>query len=158
MLSGLDILKQQIPLTFIPNLLLVMLNQMSWYSLIQILQDVNLTQIFPTYHTIFGCCSSFNREISLIAVEGTPSSSDSRRIFFRATNRPDFLFLPLYTTPYVPDHERKNHYSKQKDKIPVIILTTVLKMPTGRLQNSQMPKRCPVPSCNNVALFEKKKS
>lgn len=66
-----------------------------------------MNQFFLTYHTIFGCCSSFNNEISLIAVEGTPSSSDSKRIFFRATNRPDFLFLPLYTTPYVPNHEKK---------------------------------------------------
>lgn len=67
-----------------------------------------MNQFFLTHHTIFGCCSSFNKEISLIAVEGTPSSSDSKRIFFRATNRPDFLFLPLYTTPYVPNHEKKN--------------------------------------------------
>lgn len=66
-----------------------------------------MNQFFLAYHTIFGCCSSFNKEISLIAVEGTPSSSDSKRIFFRATNRPDFLFLPLYTTPYVPNHEKK---------------------------------------------------
>lgn len=37
-----------------------------------------------------------------MAVDGTPSSSLSRRIFLSATCLPVFLFLPLYTTPYVP--------------------------------------------------------
>ena len=43
---------------------------------------------------MLGCCSSFSREISLMAVLGTPSSSDSRRIFFMATISPVFRFLP----------------------------------------------------------------
>lgn len=34
--------------------------------------------------TMFPCCISFKSEISLIAVLGTPSSSCSRRIFFKA--------------------------------------------------------------------------
>ena len=38
------------------------------------------------YLTILGCCSSLRREISRMAVLGTPSSSDSSRIFFMATN------------------------------------------------------------------------
>lgn len=52
--------------------------------------------------TTFGCCSSFRSEISLIEVDGTPSSSLSKRIFFSATNWLVFLFFALYTTPYVP--------------------------------------------------------
>jgi len=38
-----------------------------------------------TYSTTFGCLRPFSRLISRMAVEGTPSSSFSRRIFFRAT-------------------------------------------------------------------------
>ena len=56
-----------------------------------------------SYLTIFGCCSSFREEISLIAVEGTPSSSLSKRIFFIATILLVFLLRPLYTMPYVPE-------------------------------------------------------
>lgn len=51
------------------------------------------------YLTIFGWRSSFNREISRIAVLGTPSSSLSNLIFFMATTWPVVLCLPLYTTP-----------------------------------------------------------
>ena len=40
-----------------------------------------------SYLTTFLCCSSFKSEISLIAVEGTPSSSCSNRIFFKAMTR-----------------------------------------------------------------------
>lgn len=55
--------------------------------------------------TMYSSLSSLSRLISRIAVLGTPSSSASSRIFFRATIRP---FAPgvksfaLYTTPYVP--------------------------------------------------------
>ena len=35
--------------------------------------------------TMLGCCNSLSKEISLMAVDGTPSSSDSSRIFFIAT-------------------------------------------------------------------------
>ena len=41
-----------------------------------------------TYSTIFGCFMPLSSEISLIAVEGTPSSSFSSLIFFKATNSP----------------------------------------------------------------------
>ena len=41
-----------------------------------------------TYSTILGCLMPFRREISRIAVDGTPSSSFSSLIFFRATNSP----------------------------------------------------------------------
>lgn len=37
------------------------------------------------YSTMFGCLRPFRREISLIAVEGTPSTSFSSLIFLRAT-------------------------------------------------------------------------
>jgi len=36
--------------------------------------------------TTFGCLRVFKIEISQIAVEGTPSSSFSNQIFFKATN------------------------------------------------------------------------
>lgn len=36
--------------------------------------------------TIFGCYNSFNKEISLIAVLGIPSSSEVSLIFFKAYN------------------------------------------------------------------------
>eukprot|EP01033_Poteriospumella_lacustris_P009764 gene9763-gene10586 len=51
---------------------------------------------------MLGCRSSFNNEISRIAVDGMPSSSASRRIRFRAIILPDLRSLALYTTPYVP--------------------------------------------------------
>ena len=57
-------------------------------------EDANLT--------ILGCLNSFKREISLIAVDGIPSSSASNLIRFKATIFPEFLSLALYTTPYVP--------------------------------------------------------
>lgn len=95
-----------------------------------------MNQFFLTHHTIFGCCSSFNKEISLIAVEGTPSSSDSKRIFFRATNRPDFLFLPLYTTPYVPNHEKKNTTADKTQNNYSVHIVVMLLMDTWRLQDS----------------------
>ena len=42
------------------------------------------------------------RETSRSVVGGTPSSSLSRRVFFRATKRPETLSRALYTFPYVP--------------------------------------------------------
>lgn len=67
---------------------------------------------------MLGCCSSFSREISLIAVDGIPSSSLSRRIFFIATICPVILFRPLYTTPYVPVSEQsKWKYKQDKNAI-----------------------------------------
>lgn len=66
--------------------------------------DFNNQSLLFTYQTIFGCSNSFNSDISLIAVDGTPSSSLSNRIFFKATSAPVFLFFPLYTTPYVPEY------------------------------------------------------
>jgi hypothetical protein len=44
-----------------------------------------ITSSLLTYSTMFGCLSPFKREISLIAVLGTPSSSFSSLIFFNAT-------------------------------------------------------------------------
>ena len=38
-----------------------------------------------TYSTTFGCFRPFSSEISLIAVDGTPSTSFSSFIFFKAT-------------------------------------------------------------------------
>lgn len=110
-----------------------------------------MNQFFLTYHTIFGCCSSFNKEISLIAVDGTPSSSDSKRIFFRATNRPDFLFLPLYTTPYVPNHEKRKPLQQIKHKI--IILSILLLMDTWRLQTSYAPFQDQVQSTGHCSCI-----
>lgn len=49
--------------------------------------------------TILSCCNSFNTDISRMAVDGTPSSSLSRRIFFNATVLPLFRSSALYTTP-----------------------------------------------------------
>jgi hypothetical protein len=52
------------------------------------------------YFTMFGCgCSSLRIEISRIAVEGTPSSSFSSLIFFKATISFVFLSRARYTTP-----------------------------------------------------------
>ena len=48
---------------------------------------------------MFGCCNSFKRDISLIAVDGMPSSSASNLIFFRAKISPVTRSLALYTTP-----------------------------------------------------------
>ena len=47
-------------------------------------------------------CISLRREISRMAVEGTPSSSCSRRIFLSAIVSLVWRSLALYTTPYVP--------------------------------------------------------
>jgi preprotein translocase subunit SecF len=41
--------------------------------------------ILHIYLTIFGCCNSLSSDISLIAVDGMPSSSLSSLIFFIAT-------------------------------------------------------------------------
>lgn len=41
-----------------------------------------------TYSTMLGCLMPLRREISRIAVDGTPSSSFSSLIFFRATKSP----------------------------------------------------------------------
>ena len=54
------------------------------------------------HRTILGCCSSLRREISRIAVLGTPSSSCSNRIFLSAMIVPVSRCFALYTTPYVP--------------------------------------------------------
>ena len=48
-----------------------------------------------TYSTMFGCFRFLRREISLMAVLGTPSSSFSRRIFLIATNSPVSRFCAL---------------------------------------------------------------
>ena len=55
-----------------------------------------------TNRTTCGCCSSLRREISRMAVEGTPSSSPSSFIFFRATSFDVPLISALNTVPYVP--------------------------------------------------------
>jgi len=52
-----------------------------------------------TYSTMLGCLIPLRREISRIAVEGTPSSSFSSLIFLSATNSPVTRSLHLYTTP-----------------------------------------------------------
>ncbi|KAM3139986.1 hypothetical protein pb186bvf_007786 [Paramecium bursaria] len=70
-----------------------------------------MTSLSPT---ILGCgYNSFKIEISLIAVEGTPSSSFSNLIFFKATNSFVTESLALYTTPQVPkilnQIEKKQH-------------------------------------------------
>lgn len=57
---------------------------------------------FQTYLTTFSSFNSLSRLISRMAVLGTPSSSASSLIFFRATTSPVVLSLALYTTPYVP--------------------------------------------------------
>ena len=49
-------------------------------------EDVLETTLDHVYFTILGCgCNSFKMEISRMAVEGTPSSSFSSFILFRAT-------------------------------------------------------------------------
>ena len=49
-------------------------------------EDVLETALDHVYFTILGCgCNSFKMEISRMAVEGTPSSSFSSFILFRAT-------------------------------------------------------------------------
>lgn len=55
-----------------------------------------------THRTMCSSLSSLSRLISRIAVLGTPSSSASSRIFFRATIEPVETSRALYTTPYVP--------------------------------------------------------
>lgn len=52
-------------------------------------------QILCTYSTMFGCLIPLRSEISLMAVEGTPSSSFSSLIFLRATNSPVTISLHL---------------------------------------------------------------
>lgn len=52
-----------------------------------------------TYSTILGCFKFFSKDISLIAVEGTPSSSFSSLIFLMATVSPVSVLIALYTTP-----------------------------------------------------------
>ena len=56
----------------------------------------------PTHPTMLSCLSSFSNEISRMAVDGTPSSSCSSRMRFRATTLSVVLLRALYTTPYVP--------------------------------------------------------
>ena len=70
------------------------------------LDQPKILVISKTYSTILGCFSPLSKEISLIAVEGTPSTSFSSLIFLRATTYKsglEFSFskLPqfrLYTT------------------------------------------------------------
>ena len=66
---------------------------------------------------MFGCCNSLSSEISRIAVEGTPSSSLSKRIFFKATVLFVFLFFPLYTTPYVPKTQEVMYLGLNNDNL-----------------------------------------
>lgn len=61
--------------------------------------EITNEMIAPLYLTMFGCLSSFRRLISLMAVQGTPSSSESSRILLRATIWPVSLFFALYTIP-----------------------------------------------------------
>uniref|UniRef100_A0A915HQS5 Uncharacterized protein n=1 Tax=Romanomermis culicivorax TaxID=13658 RepID=A0A915HQS5_ROMCU len=56
-------------------------------------------ELCSQYLTTLGCLNSLRSEISRIAVDGTPSSSDSSRIFFSATNFPVDFCRALYTTP-----------------------------------------------------------
>mmetsp|Transcript_4572 Transcript_4572/g.14810 ORF Transcript_4572/g.14810 Transcript_4572/m.14810 type:complete len:294 (+) Transcript_4572:800-1681(+) len=49
--------------------------------------------------TILGWLSSLSRLISLIAVQGTPSSSESSRMRLSATRRPVAISFALYTIP-----------------------------------------------------------
>ena len=55
-----------------------------------------------SYLTMLQCRSSFSIAISRMAVLGMPSSSSSKRIFFKAMISPEVLSLALNTTPYVP--------------------------------------------------------
>lgn len=60
------------------------------------------------YLTMFLCFSSFNKQISLNAELGMPSSSFSSLIRFRATMSWVSRLRALYTFPYVPlSHKRK---------------------------------------------------
>lgn len=59
--------------------------------------------------TMLAWVSSFRIVISRMAVDGTPSSSFSNRIFLRATREPTFFDRALYTTPYVPAPRRPSH-------------------------------------------------
>ena len=62
--------------------------------------DVHEAEWCEAYLTILGCgLSSLRMEISLMAVDGTPSSSFSNLIFFKATSSLVFLSLARYTTP-----------------------------------------------------------
>ena len=62
--------------------------------------------------TMLSSLSSLRREISRIAVLGTPSSSASSRIFLRATYWPVLMSLALYTTPYVPGRREQARRAK----------------------------------------------
>ena len=64
--------------------------------------DMTKFVVICTYSTMFGCLMPLRREISRMAVDGTPSSSFSSLIFLSATNSPVFVSRHLYTTPYVP--------------------------------------------------------
>ena len=52
---------------------------------------------------MFGCWSSLRREISLMAVLGTPSSRESSLIFFMATISPVLLFLAEQRIKFIWD-------------------------------------------------------
>jgi hypothetical protein len=65
-------------------------------------QEQRSSRLLTTDLTMFRCCISLRREISRMAVDGTPSSSCSSRIFLSAIVSLVYRSLPLYTTPYVP--------------------------------------------------------
>ena len=52
---------------------------------------------------MFGCWSSLRREISLMAVLGTPSSRESSLVFFKATISPVLLFLAEQRIKFIWD-------------------------------------------------------
>lgn len=60
-----------------------------------------------------------------IAVDGMPSSSASNRIFFIATIWPVKRFLPLYTTPYVPNLRVKIHTQNNRQVLHFLMLEFV---------------------------------
>lgn len=60
---------------------------------------------WETHRTILSSFNSLSRDISRMAVLGTPSSSASSLIFFKATTSPELMSFALYTTPYVPERD-----------------------------------------------------
>jgi len=66
--------------------------------------SVNYLSVCSTFtsRTIFECWSSLSKAISLIAVLGIPSSSDSSLIALRAYISPVSTSFALWTIPYVP--------------------------------------------------------
>ena len=77
----------------------------SYQNYIQLFEMINL--LLKHWEKKHVCCieilkCTFSRDISRIAVEGTPSDSVSSRIFFKATTCSVILSVALYTIPYVP--------------------------------------------------------